>query len=405
MKIGILTYHAVCNFGANLQVLSTVSFIRKSGHTPIVINWLTEELDFQYSSTTIVEQYNIHKDYREKYLPLTKRCYTDEDIVRTICEEDIDAIIVGSDAVTQHHPWLSRIVFPCRKIITIVKATKDRMCPNPFWGSFYNKLDKKIPLVMMSGSSQNSSFKLLGRKEKLMLKEHIMQFSYVSTRDDWTSKMINYITDGQITPKVTPDPVFAFNANVINEQISKNELYEKFNLPDKYFVLSFHNSHNVSLEWLSDFEKIANQNGIECIALPFPNGIKYKHPFRRSIKLPLSPLEWYAIIKYSQGYIGNNMHPIVVSLHNAIPCFCFDNYGIIKFRLYVNEKSSKIFHIMKHFGVSENRVNSLGFGYKAPTPQFVFNKLMSYDKKKIKKIASIFEKEYFEMMDNIFKVI
>ena len=24
MKIGILTYHAACNFGANLQVLSTV---------------------------------------------------------------------------------------------------------------------------------------------------------------------------------------------------------------------------------------------------------------------------------------------------------------------------------------------------------------------------------------------
>lgn len=38
MKIGILTYHAACNFGAFLQLLSTVEHVRKRGLEPLVIN-------------------------------------------------------------------------------------------------------------------------------------------------------------------------------------------------------------------------------------------------------------------------------------------------------------------------------------------------------------------------------
>lgn len=405
MKIGILTYHAVCNFGANLQVLSTVSFLKKVGHEPIVINWLSKELDTCYIQNTPFEQYEIHRIYRDKYLPMTRRCYTDDDIVTVIKEEHIKTIIVGSDAVTQHHPFLSRIVFPCKKIVAITKPTKDRMCPNPFWGSFYDKLKDKIPIVIMSGSSQNSAYHLLSRKEKLMLKKYIMQFSYISTRDDWTSDMVKYITDGQIIPKVTPDPVFAFNDNVIEQQFSKEYILERFGLPEKYYLLSFHNSKNVSVEWLSDFEKLANKKGIECVAFPFPDGVKFHHPFKKRITLPLSPLEWYALIKYSQGYIGNNMHPIVVALHNAIPCFSFDNYGLVRFRLFVNEKSSKIYHIMNVFGVKKNRINSLGFKYEAPSPELVLNCLDTYDKISVASFSRIYANKYIEMMNEILEII
>ena len=43
MKIGILTYHSVYNFGANLQVLSTVGYLKNNGFEPIVINWIPED--------------------------------------------------------------------------------------------------------------------------------------------------------------------------------------------------------------------------------------------------------------------------------------------------------------------------------------------------------------------------
>lgn len=38
-----------------------------------------------------------------------------------------------------------------------------------------------------------------------------------------------------------------------------------------------------------------------------------------TISIPLNPIDWYALIKYSKGYIGERMHPIVVSLHNSVP--------------------------------------------------------------------------------------
>lgn len=404
MKIGILTYHAACNFGANLQVLSTICFLRNSGHEPIIINWFTKELEDIYTKNTPHEQFKEHINFQKKYLPLTERCYTENDIIAVINKYNIEAIIVGSDSVVQHHPLLSRIVFPSRKIITLSKITMDRMCPNPFWGSFYDKLETKIPMIMMSVSSQNSAFRYLTHKEKKLLNNKISNFSYISVRDKWTSEMFSYITKGRLVPSITPDPVFALNHNV-NDIPTKNYILNKFNLPYKYYLFSFLNSKYVSIKWLSDFEKLASKDDITCVALTFPQGILFKHPFEKEIKVPLSPLEWYSLIKYSQGYIGNNMHPIIVSLHNNVPCFSFDNYGIAKFRIFVNNKSSKIFHIMKEFNVLNNRISSISIIKKNPEPEAVLNKLKLFDKELVEKISMEYYNLYVDMMNSILNTL
>ena len=50
MNIGILAYHSACNYGANLQVLSTVGYLKRNGHNPIVINYETD--DFSINKIT-----------------------------------------------------------------------------------------------------------------------------------------------------------------------------------------------------------------------------------------------------------------------------------------------------------------------------------------------------------------
>ena len=89
-KIGILTYHSVCNFGANLQALSTVDYFRNKGYDPIVINWMTDELEAYYKTHTPVEQYNIHEMFVQENLPISCRCRTDEDIMNVIINNNID---------------------------------------------------------------------------------------------------------------------------------------------------------------------------------------------------------------------------------------------------------------------------------------------------------------------------
>ena len=44
MKIGLLAYHSVCNFGAMLQLLSTYMFLKNHGHEPMFINLVAKDL-------------------------------------------------------------------------------------------------------------------------------------------------------------------------------------------------------------------------------------------------------------------------------------------------------------------------------------------------------------------------
>lgn len=403
MKIGILTYHAVCNFGANLQALSTVEYFRANGHEPIIINWYPETLENAYIKNTPKEQFEIHKKFREKYFLMTERCFSSNEVAEVIDKWNIDAIIVGSDAVVQYTPYLSRIIFPCRKIIHIQKPGEDKDCPSPFWGSFYETLKRPIPMAMMSVSCQNTPYKTLLKKEKRKLAKYLSNFRYLSTRDDWTQKQFKYACDDKVSPVITPDPVFGFNYNV-KFIPSKEDICKRFKLPENYILVSFHNSSTVSMEWLSELKQKYKSKNVMCVAFPFPQGIEFKHPFDKEITTPLDPIDWYALIKHSKGYIGHNMHPIVVSLSNAVPCFSFDNYGTTKFRFFVNQKSSKIYHIMNCFEVLQNRANSSGKFIDHPTVDYVVEKLDSYNLNHVKKIAQNYLERYKDMMNNIITI-
>ena len=67
MKIGILTYHAACNFGAFLQLLSTVEYVRKRGDNPLVINWIPCDFEDDYKKRSKLEVRELYANFRSKY--------------------------------------------------------------------------------------------------------------------------------------------------------------------------------------------------------------------------------------------------------------------------------------------------------------------------------------------------
>lgn len=405
-KIGLLAYHSACNFGANLQVYSTVGYLKKYGYQPLVINWIASDLEKIYHIQIPEAQVNVHREFINNYLPLTRLCRTSVDIANVIKEEQIDAVIIGSDAVAQHHPFLSRIFFPSRHILSVAHYTSDRMFPNPFWGIFVELLDKKVPLVYLSASSQNSDYRYIHGRLKQQMREALQHYSYISVRDSWTQRMFSYLTgkDKYLFP-VTPDPVFAFNHNLFTSIPSKKEILIKYALPEKYLLVSFVNSFVVKQSWLNRFKAVAEKDGYTCVAFPFPTGITFRHPFDKEIPLPLPPLDWYALIKYASGYVGQNMHPIVVSLHNSVPFFSFDNYGITHFKCFVNRKSSKIYHVLEQAGFLENHFSALNYWVSRPTPQCVLDKIIHFNKEKCALFADCYYKKYQTMMDDIKKII
>lgn len=405
MKIGLIAFHAAPNYGAFLQLLSTVEYVRAHGDTPYVINWLPKDAEKNFknrATPTVLEQFS---QVQRNYYPLTRLCRSTKEVANLITEIGIDAVIVGSDAILQHHPLNKRIHFPCRRIVYIQRMPQDHLYPSPFWGSFNDYLKNPVPVAILSGSSQDCKFFDIQGRTKARMKNTILQYKYISVRDEWTQSMISYLTDGVIKPNITPDPVFAFNYNAGHLILSKEEILKKYGIPDDYIIVSFKGSQSVTQKWISEFQTIALKEGTACVRLPYADG-KVFGELDYSLPDILPPLDWYALIKYSKAYVGNNMHPIIVSLHNVIPFFSFDNYGLSKVdgRLTDGE-SSKIYHILKLAGLLDYRSYIGAPQYQAPSASFVYNKIRHFDIKAEAEFAESYYAIYKEMMDKIYKSI
>lgn len=405
MKIGLLAFHGACNFGAFLQLLSTIEYIKKHGDEPIIVNWIPKDTRKVNEKRSLPEVRELYAGLRKQYFPLTDLCATDKNVADIIEKEDIEAVIIGSDAVSQHHPLRGRIHFPCRRIVYIDYPTSDRMYPNCFWGSFSRHLKTSIPIAVISGSSQDSKFYFIKGKTKLRMKESILSFRYISVRDEWTKDMIEYLTDEEIVPEVTPDPVFAFNFNASHLLPSKEEIVHKFDIPDNYVILSFKDFKSVDQAWIDRFQELANTDGLSCVKLPYSDARAIGNVLY-SVGDCISPLDWYALIKYSKGYVGNNMHPIVTSIANGVPFFSFDNYGISQIDgKWTNGESSKIYHIIKQAGLLENRVFTRRNDYFVLEPDTIYYRLKHFDVEKERLFADSYLMKYQSMMEDVYKSI
>lgn len=404
MKIGILTYHSVYNFGANLQAYSTAGYLKNHGFEPVIINWIPEDLEIRSNRSVSAIQADAHNEFIRNNLRCTRLCRSDDDIISVIEQEGIDGIIHGSDAILQHRPFLSRI-YVSRKGITLKKiAGTDVEFPNPFWGSYISGLSNRIPIVTISASAQNTNFHYIFNGLRKKMGDSLLQFSGITVRDNWTRRMVTYLTKGKMHPAVTPDPVFAFNQN-IEEQYSKEEILKKFGLPEKYIILSFRGPDVVSKEWMQTFGNLAEKDNLTCVALTGPGGIKFDHPYKYIIDIPLDPMEWYCLIKYSSAYVGEQMHPVIIALHNHVPLFSFDFYGITRFKFFLNKKSSKIFDILSMAGLLSNWINMVSKGSKSPSPEYVYKRVQEFDTSKCKLFAERQLEKYNSMMESATSLI
>lgn len=396
-NIGLLTYHWVANFGANLQTLSTISYLRNNNYNPIIINWIPERLSQFYQKTTIDAQLKAHEQFQSNYGQITPRCVSNDDVVKVIKDFNIEFVIIGSDAVLTYTPILDRFRLT-RKGFRYIKPFEDSDFPNPYWAEFLDSID--VPTAFMSVSAQNTKYSHI-KFHKQEFARKIGQLSYLSVRDTWTSNMIQYLTKGEIVPTITPDPVFAFNQNLDDKlTLNKAVLQKKYHLPENYIIISLF-TELFEKEWIDKLVDLFHEKGIATVSIPKSNKTTYRPNVDINIELPLPPIDWYYLIKYSQGYIGELMHPVLVSLHNSVPVFSIDTYGFTCFRK-VNESSSKILHILDKFHLLEN-VYHVKSGKNKPTPQLVFDKIINFDRDDCAKVAARCLEEYNVMMKTILK--
>ena len=395
MKIGILTFHWVYNFGANLQAYSTYSNIRKRGHDPIIINWVPEDDEFIQNCQAAPSQIEQHKAFN-KMMNSTKLCRNDKEIADEIIRLGIEAIIVGSDAVWNiAKPRLSR------STLKMIQPLSDHRFPNPFFGSFQRYLNKQVPMAALSVSMQNANYRKFSKDIK-EIATTLKQFTRIYVRDSWAQKAVGFFTNSEIIPTISPDPVFAFNDGV--ESIpSKETICQKYAIPEDYVLLSFSKNplscKEFKKEWLdeliTEFEAAGyNVVNLEKIVDNLPLDCKYK------VEGGINPLDWFSLIRYSRGYVGVLMHPIVVSLHNNVPFFSFDTYGLTNMFGHLRKESSKIYHIVGSAGLLDN-YHSCSVYNKLPKPEYVVDRIKHFDLSKESAFLQEKSRQFSIMIDDI----
>lgn len=397
MKVGILTYHKVDNFGANLQALSTVSFFKNRGDEALVIDWYPQELDTIYAKKISMEQRDAHAQFVKERLPLTRHCETSDDVKRVVEEEKFDLVVIGSDAVFSYMPFLMR-VHPSRKtLIGIRYVTPDHRLPNPFWADFVSE-KTNIKIASLSASAQFLDVDKCLPWNKAQLRKLLKNFDLLTVRDRWTKRVISQFTEKEV--RITPDPVFGFNINVKN-QIEKEEISKKYALDNKYVLLSFCDKLFPD-EWYTQLYRQLKENGYDVINLAMPEGC-VDIPCDRKIDVPISPMDWYAIIKNAQGYIGQRMHPMIVAFNNIVPFFIFDHYAYKKGEQQL--ESSKIYDLLERAGLLSSYYNIKDINKKEILPADVVNTILNYDKNKAEEFIKDYQNRYLTMMSNIVEIV
>lgn len=390
MNIGILTHCIANNFGANLQALSTAYYLKNMGYTPIFLNWDS----YLIGRNKLIDsrQLYIHHNFLINHgCLLSDKCSTNADFVKVIRENDIHNIIIGSDAVLTVSSWVDKLQIN-HNGLKLKKVSADMCYPNPFWIPFAELL-YDCRFFLLSPSCQSSSYRFLSKEVIRGMRKSLQRYSFLSARDTYTADMINFLTNRDCP--VTPDPVWGFNINVRNLP-TRNEILEKYSLSANYVVVSFYEGCQYTAHWLSKFREILNQRGIEVYACPMPQGQFVSN--LPKIHLPIDPLEWFSIIKYSRGYVGNNMHPIIVSILNSVPFFSIDQHG----RHFMNmhfEKSSKVYDLLNMSGLLEYRISA--FPKDSVSPLYVVDKLLNFKYDKCKFFAEKMADNYLKLMSNI----
>jgi len=397
MRIGILTYHWVSNFGAQLQTLSTYNKVLQSGHKPYIINWIPQDLENAYSIRVSNVQNMAHRGFCEAHFSnITRVCRDKWDIAKEIDDLQIDMVIIGSDAVFSYVPNLCRIYIG-RHGVKFIKPLSVNDFPSPFWGDFASLTKRKIKLVAMSASAQNTKYtRIFGKKQKTAFTKALARFDYISVRDVWTQDMISYLSNGQIEVPITPDPVFAFQQNV--SPVNENFVERHLGIKGQYVLITLNNKY-VNDNWIQELEYRFAKKGITLIGLPQTDK-KYVLNLKYNVSFPLDPISWYNLIRESTGYIGELMHPVLVSLHNSIPVYVFDAYGY-RTKHTLDIKSSKTYQIMDRFGLLNNYYNSL-YSAKYPEVDYVVNQILGFNREECSIHSKEMYRDYQIMMSNIF---
>lgn len=313
MKIGVLTFHSSRNFGANLQTLATQEMLRTLGYDPVVVNYLDEAKLATFDKLVPPEQVAQHQAFADRYYTLSPALRSVEEVGEYVREE-LDGVVSGSDAVFR----LATPYEPARLAKRLLGKS------NPF--EAFSWADRVPPFFLpfdapgvvkgsIAASSRGTSFYFLKPHMMRDVGNALRDFDFVTVRDEWTGKLVRWLSRGGAHPLYSPDPVFGLNTAFAlpEDERPPQDLSDVILLNGEF-----------EEGWLKRMVEAIRARGYRAMTLANP-AEKDRFEFTDgALDLPMSPLTWYACLADCAGFIGMRFHAFVSCVTNKTPVVTMD---------------------------------------------------------------------------------
>ena len=288
MKVGILTFHRVHNYGALLQAYALQTILEVMGHEVSFVDYELPEMlgvyKWYHGSRSIINKsfFTIGLKNAGKLLRNKRRFDCFNRFIKTYLnesergidnlDEQYDVIVVGSDQVFN---------------IGITGLTN-----NAYWGvlpSFSNKI--------ISYAASTVLFKFT-EEHKIQIPMRLERFSKLSVREDFVANFFRQFTDNDII--VSLDPTLLLNKETWNKIVVKPKIRKK------YLFYYYVRSSDISLDFA---KRIAKEKKLDLVIIGSYNS-RYSTPKA----FCSGPKEFLGWIKYADYVISSSFHCTVFSL-------------------------------------------------------------------------------------------
>lgn len=396
MRIGILTFHRPCNFGANLQAFTSYTYFKSLGHDVKVIDFVKDRDISFYANSVSQMQYDAHQQFIENRLSLTSKVKNGTELYELCLEENFDLIIIGADAV-----W---------------RTPKEECIYFASWIFENGSVLNKISVSAMSAAHMGDGFYMLDKNTRSLIKKSLEQFSYISVRDSWTRDCLNRdIFDNQeVIKNINYDPVFMLSNYVSDDEWINNGVETKsyilMTLPKNWASCSRRYGLFINL-WFKRIKSIAHRNGLVVYELPLPEG-KSGLDFDGCVDYPIDPLQWFFWIRNSKGFIGERYHAVVSCISNCVPFYSMDDYGCISTRNIIldyfglhrkarsMDNKSKIRNLLNDTPFASYRS---GRHIESESPRSIMNKILNCDVNKLRAFRDKGQSIFISNMNDLIK--
>lgn len=279
MKIGILTFHEVCNPGAFLQALGTVTLLRSLGHDPYIIDYTPPA--HRFSKLSILRNWRLWRHpiwiadllgkqkafaTARETLPLTRRLHSHEELE----QEMFDAVLIGADIVWDYEtPRLGR---------------------DPVYFGHHLRASRLLTFAASCGPVSGEA------KPPDYVVEGIKHLYAISVRDQNTQTMVQ--THSNRRAHLICDPAFHLDIPALPPPQGVEDPY----------VLIYASPRSLNQDQINEIQMFAMKHGLKTKA------VIYRHDWADDNRVCISPYEWWAYIQHAAETVVNTFHGTIFSI-------------------------------------------------------------------------------------------